>query len=408
MEGEGKRQQALAGLKVIDLSWVFLGPLVCKVLGDHGAEVVKVEWVDRPDVCRAMAPYAGGKPGLNRGGWFAYLNNSKYDLAVDLSRSEGIDIFKRLLAWADVLVENYTPGQMAKWGLGYDDIRRIKPDIIMTSLSMQGQTGPYAPQSGFGNFSQSMFGFVHLTGLPGHEPVSAATPYPDFSTAWYALAATIGAVLYRKRTGRGQHIDMSQLETSMQFLIPAILDYTSNGRRQSPHGNQSTYAAPHGVYRCKGEDRWCTIAVFSDKEWRELCAAIGKPSLAADPRFETLLGRKKHEAEIDRLIGEWTIDYSPEVIVAALREKGIDVGILRTNRDIYEDASLRQRGFFKTLRHPEMGEITSVGASFTLSATPSVIRPSPCLGEHTEYVCREILHLSDDEIIDLLGKRIVS
>ena len=402
-----QKEGALKGVKIIDFCWVVLGPLVCKILGDYGAEVVKVETHSRPDIIRTMMPFARGKPGVNRSGMFSQVNSSKYSLAVNLNHPKGIDIFKQLVLWADVLVENFTPGQMTKWGLNYEEIEKIKPDIIMLSLSIQGQTGPYANQPGLGNFFQGMVGFNHLTGWPGQEPQCPYTPYPDFITAWYALVAVMGALDYRRRTGKGQHLDVCQLDTSAHFLTPAVLDHVANGRAQGRIGNRLSCAAPHGVYRCKGEDKWCAIGVFTDKEWQTFCEVMGSKTLANNPRFASILGRKKNESELDDIIEAWTVNHPPKKVMELLQAVGIAAGVVQSNADICEDINLRQRGFLQTLSHSEMGPCTFARPSFVLSENPPVMSPSPCLGEHTEYICKEILHLSDSEFLELLEEGIL-
>lgn len=402
-----QKDGALAGVKVIEICWVILGPLVCKILGDYGAEVVKVETHSRPDIVRTMMPFAGEKPGINRSGMFSPFNSTKYSIALNLNHPKATDIFKELVLWADVLVENFTPGQMTKWGLDYEQIKTVNPDIIMLSLSIQGQNGPYANQPGLGNFFQGMVGFNHLTGWPDQEPQCPYTPYPDFITAWYAVIAILGALDYRKRTGKGQYIDMCQLDTSVHFLAPALLDYAANGQTQERSGNRLSCAAPHGVFRCKGEDRWCAIGVFTDKEWQTFCQVIDNRDLMSDPRFASVIGRKANESELDKLVEAWTINHSAEEVMKVMQAAGIAAGVVQNYADVCKDDNMRKQGFLQMLDHSEMGPCTFTRPAFVLSENPPAMKPCPCLGEHTEYVCKEILHMTDSAFVELIEEGIL-
>ncbi len=397
------QQQALQGVKVVELAWVVAGPTVSKFLADYGAQVIKVESEAKPDALRASHPFAGNQPGANRSLAFATYNSSKYSMALNLKLPEGVEVLKKLLQWADVFSENLTPGEVDKWGLGYEEVRKLKPDIIMVSMSLQGQTGPRARQPGYGNMFLSVMGFNRLTGWPEQTIVTPYSPYGDFIAPWYAATAILAALDYRRRKGKGQYIDVSQLEPGAQFVAPAILNYVANGEPMTGTGNRATYAAPHGVYRCAGDDRWCAIAIFSDEEWARFCVAIGRPRWTEGPRFATFLGRKRNEDDLDKLIEKWTIQHSSQEVMDLLQAVDIAAAPVQNNRDISEDTYLREAGFFQTLMHPEMGPITCARPPFTLSETPCLMRPAPLLGEHTEYVCREILKMSDEEIARLIN-----
>lgn len=403
-----QKEQALQGVKVADFSWVITGPLATKYLADHGATVVRVESKSKLDLARAYIPYAGGIPGVNRCAFFAAYNSNKYSITLNLNHSEGIEIARRLIAWADLVIENFMPETMEGWGLGYEELKKIKPDIIMIRASMQGQTGPYASQPGFGTMMQASAGFTRLVGWQDRPPAGTAIPYTDFIAPWYIVIAALGALDYRGRTGKGQCIDLSQLEAAISFLSPAILDYTVNRRVQDPMGNCCPYAAPHGAYRCKGEDRWCAIAVFNDEEWKALVQVMGNPEWSQQTRFATLLGRKENEEELDRLVEEWTINYPPEEVMQVLQEAGVAAGLVENGKDLHQDPQLKHRHHFWLLKHPEMGVTAYDGPSFRLSETPAELnRAAPCLGEHTEYVCREILGMSDEEFVALLAEGVL-
>jgi len=402
-----ERKQALGGVKVADFSWVIAGPLATKHLADCGAEVVKVETSSRPDILRLYTPYKDGIPGLNRSGFFAAFNSDKFSIDLNLGDPRGVDIAKRLVVWADVVVENFTPGVMERLGLAYDDMVKLKPDIIMVSAAMQGQTGPYRLHPGFGLMMQALAGFAHITGWPDREPNSPMT-YIDFIAPWYIVIAVLAALDHRNRTGRGQYIDLSQLETGVHFLAPALLDYAVNGRVQGRVGNRSTSAAPHGVYRCQGQERWCAIAVATDKEWQGFCKVVGQPTWAREPRFATLQGRMQNVDELDKLVETWTIDRSSEEVMLQMQEAGVSASVVANSEDLHHDPQLKHRGHFWVLDHPEIGPHSYDSPSFRLSKTPIQLRmPTPCLGEHTEYVCTKILGMSDEEFVELLQTGVV-
>jgi benzylsuccinate CoA-transferase BbsF subunit len=227
--------------------------------------------------------------------------------------------------------------------------------------------------------------------------------YTDCISPRFASASLIAALDYRNKTGKGQLIDLSEFETAVYFILPAILDCAANGREPSRTGNSSPHAAPHGVYPCKGDDRWCAIAVFTDGEWRNLCRVIGRPEYTADPRFNTLASRKKNEEELNRLLGDWTSGFTAEDVMSRMQAAGVPAGVVKNTADIYADPQLRERNLFWLMDHPETGPFTHLGQSFELSKTPArAYSPSPLLGEHTEYVCTGILGMSDEEFVELV------
>jgi len=370
--------------------------------------VVRVESMASIDIMRAYMPMAQGIPGVNRCGGFDAYNTDKYSLALNLRKPKGIEIAKRLVAWADVIIENFTPGVMRRMGLSYDELKGVKPDIIMVSMSMQGQQGPHADQPGFGTELASLAGITYLIGWPDRSPAGTGLPYTDFVVPWLSISAIIAALEYRDRTGKGQHIDISQLESGSLFLSPAIMDYFNNGRVESANGNRSSYGAPHGAYRCKGDDRWCAIAVFSDGEWQAFCGVIGNPAWSGEERFATFALRKKNEDELDKLVEEWTCQYAVEEVMQRMQEVGIAAGVVADAVDRSLDSQLRYRHHFVTLDHVEIGLHDYEAPSWRLSATPGEVRmPSPCLGEHNEYVCKKILGMSDDEFVQLLNEGVL-
>ncbi|MEE9198206.1 MAG: CoA transferase [Dehalococcoidia bacterium] len=403
-------KQALGGLKVADFTWVGAGPITTKYLADHGATVVRVESLVKSDPLRLSSPFRDGESGINRSGFYSNYNTGKYSVALNLNCPKGVETARRLVLWADVVAENFTPGVMNRWGLGYARVRELRPDIIYFSTSQQGQTGPHSHHAGYGNHSASLAGFTHITGWPDRDAVMPYGAYTDFISPRYGVATILAALDYRRRTGKGQHIDLSQLEVGLQFLAPLLMDCAVNGRRFLRRGNRDPNASPHGAYPCRGEDRpsmssgdaWCVIAVFNDDQWRSLRQAMGDPPWASEPGYATLIGRKSHEGELDALIAEWTRQHTAEQVMERLQKVGVPAGVVRTSGDLFCDPQLRHRGHFVFLEHPEMGNHSYDGPSFKLSKTPGELRgPAPCLGEHTEFILRQFLGMDDEEIAGL-------
>ena len=397
--------QALGGLKVADFSWFISGPLTAKFLGDCGAEVVHIESGTSPDNMRSTIPMRDNVPGINRSAAFARYNSSKYGLSLNLKQPNGVDMAKKIVAWADVVVENFSSGTMERLGLGYEELKKARADIIMVSLPMFGHTGPWARHPGLGSQLTDLIGFGNVTGWPDREPISPPGAYTDFITPYFAVCAIMAALDYRRRTGRGQYIEISQYEAGIHFLTPVIMEWFVHGRQPNRVGNRCRGVAPYGVYRCRGRERWCAIAVFTEGEWRSLCGVIEKPSLAEDPRFATGLARVENCEQLDELIEEWTSNRSAEEVMSLMQEAGVAAGAVLNGRDLGEDAHLNARGFYKELVHPEIGHHRYLLPPFRLSKTPGEPRmAAPCLGQHNEYVCKRILGMSDEEFVQLLNE----
>jgi len=396
---------AFNGLKVLEFAWVVAGPFLSSYFARHGATVVKVESPTQPDMMRLAAPYKDGVPGLNRSGAYAFINVNKYHMTLNLNHPKGLELARKLVAWADIVSENFTPGRMEQWGLGYEDLKKIKPDIILIRSSNQGQTGPQAARRGFGILLTSQAGFNAITGWQDRGPSSSYFGYTDFIAPRFAATALIAALIYRRRTGKGLCLDMSQLEASQYFLAPLILDYTVHGRDPRPAGNSCPNAAPHGAYRCKGEDRWCAISVSTDGEWKAFCAAMGHPEWTQEPRFATLLSRKQHEAELNRRVEEWTTNLTAEEVMDLLQEAGVPAGVIKSTKDLLEDPQLNHRNHVWWLEHKEIGPFPHLGASMVFSKTPAEPKmPSPLFGEHNEHVCLEFLGIPKTEFDALLAE----
>jgi benzylsuccinate CoA-transferase BbsF subunit len=398
-------KNALEGVKVIEFANALVGPITSKQLADFGATVVRVESPSRPDPSRTSQPYKDNKPGLDRSGYYAYYSGNKYGVAVDMGNPRGVEVMNRLLIWADVAIENFRPGVMEKWGLSYETMKSINPRIIMFRSSNQGQTGPYSSMRGVGNGLNGLTGLVHLTGWPDRPPSVMMLAYSDYLAPFFGATAIISALDYRRRTGKGQLIDMSQFETGLQFVLPAILEHGVNEKITQRMGNSSRCAAPHGAYRCKGEDRWCAMAVSTGDEWETLRRIMGNPSWAGEGRFSTLERRRENEADLNRLVENWTVLYTPEELMVLLQKEGIPAGVVKNPRDIYNDPQLKHRNLLWQIEHREMGAFHHLGQSSVMSKTPARGRmPAPCLGEHTEFVCSHFLGISEEEFVQLLGE----
>ncbi len=400
-------KKALEGIKVADFSWAVVGPHTTKALADYGAEVIRIESSTRLGIARTGGPFKDGIDGVNRGGSFGQYNTSKLSITLNLRQPKGVEVAKRLVAWADIVVENFAGGVMKRIGLGYEELKKVKPDIIMLSASMMGQRGPHASYRGFGAFLAALAGFNYITGWPDREPAEIG-PYTDYIAPHFGIPIILAALLYRRRTGKGQYIDLSECETGVHFLTPLLLDNAINRRVANRMGNHSPYAAPHGAYRCRGEDRWCAIAVFTDEEWESFGKVVGNPAWTKDAKFSTLLARKKNKEELDRLVEEWTVNYSAEEVMTLMQAAGVAAGVLQTGEDLLEhDPQLKHRHFFWELDHPEIGKYHAPRSPFVLSKSPGELRRAPLLGEHSEYALKEILGMSDEEVAKLVVEGII-
>lgn len=399
---------ALDGVKVVEFAVFAAGPMVGKHLGEQGATVVHVESRSRPDGFRVhYPPYKDNKPGLNRTGSFAIFNDSKYGVTLNLKSPRGVEVAKKLVAWADVLIENFVPGVMERLGLGYDAVRAVNPSVVYLSSCNMGQTGPKASQRGFGSQMTSGSGFTHLAGYPGEDPVLLFGPYIDFVAVGFGLIAVLAALDYRRRIGRGQYIDLAQHETGLQFIQPALLDYEVNQHVMTRNGNRAQTVAPHNAYPCQRDrsrgdaSQWCAIAVYSDAEWCTLCQIANHPDWAKDARFATNESRKKNEEELDRVIAQWTLECDARELMEKLQAAGIEAGVVNDLGDLFSDPQLKHRNIWRRLPHAELEEFDYEAPPYLLSESPAELRPSPLLGQHNRYVYGELLGMSEEEIAQL-------
>ncbi len=393
-----------SGLKVADFSWVGVGPISTRYLADHGATVVRIESEGRPDVLRVNGPFAGGELGINRSQFYGDFNTSKMSLQLDLKQPAAREIARRMIAWADVVIDSFTPGTMAGLGLGYDVARALNPDVIMVSTCLMGQTGPAASFAGYGYHAGAVAGFYEITGWPDLPPVGPWVAYTDTIAPRFVVSTIMAALDHRRRTGKGQFIDAAQLEMSLHFLAPEILEYQRTGTVVTRNGNRSRHHAPQGVYPCRDEDSWCAVAVDSDAEWQALCAVLGRDDWGRDAELATVAGRLARHDELDAGISAWTTGRTPLEVAETLQAAGVPAGMVQLSKDLLEDPQYAHRGFYRYFDHAEMGRIPYAGHQFRIAGYDSGPRgPAPLLGEHMYEVLAGELGLDDDEIAEALA-----
>ena len=390
----------LSGLTVLDLSWIVAGPTVGRALADYGATVLRVESTTRVDTARAVGPFHRDEPGVEQSALYGNVNAGKWGITLDLRVAAARDIFLQLVDWADIVCESFTSGILQRWQLDYEQLRQRKPELIMLSSTLLGQTGPYRGVSGFGSQGAGMSGVQYLTGWADRPPAGPFGPYTDYPAPRFALTALLAALDHRRRTGEGVFIDQAQAEGTMQLLAPALIDYLNGGPALSGQGNDDLQCSPHGVYPCRPPagraESWVAIVVADDEQWRSLAALIG-----AEPTLELEQRRQQREG-IEQRIAEWTSQRLAAEVETGLQGLGISAHRLSTTEDAWNDPQLQHREHFRRLPHSLHGETVLEGPRYQLAGTPThATRPAPMYGEHNELVLRELLGLSDDEIATL-------
>jgi len=392
----------MAGIKVMDLAWVVAGPLIGRALADFGATVVRVESSRRVETARLMGPFPGGKMNPQRSALYDNCNTNKWGLSLDLSQQSARDVARDLGNWADVVIESFMPGQMARFGLDYESLRRTNPALIMLSTSLMGQTGPYAMLSGYGNIGAALSGYQMIVGAPDQLPIGPFGPYTDYVGPRFALVALLAALDRRRRTGEGCYIDVSQAEAGIAFLGPQIADYASSGRIAGACGNRDPAFAPHGVFRASGEDSWVAIVARSDAEWLVLAELMGGPALARDSRFATLEARKRNEDVLESMLGVWARDRDAQAVERQLQAAGVPAHVVAGTGEFVADEQLQAQSHIRSLPHPLGGESVFEAARYDLSDTPATYeRPAPHFGRDNEFVLRELLDYGPERIAAL-------
>ena len=399
----------LAGLKVLDFMWVIAGPLCTRVLSDYGATVIKVESSTRTEPARAQPAFKNDQPGLETGTPFANFNAGKLGITVDPSNPIGKEVIEDLVRWADVVTESFSPKAMKGWGLDYESLRKINPDIIMLSSCLMGQTGPRSQVPGYGNMAAAITGFYDLTGWEDRSPAGPYLAYTDGVAPRFMLASVLSAMEHRRATGEGQYIDISQAEAAIHFLAPAILDFEVNDHVWHRQGNRDLGLAPHGVYPVKGDDQWVAIVCQDDQAWLDFCEVAGFADLSADPELKSSAGRLKKCEMLDSLIQEWSANQDGEALQSKLVAAGVAAHIVQNSPEAMVDPQLSHREHFVSVPHVSMGDFIVEGTRFKLSRTPGgPKRANPEIGEHNAYVLTEILGYDIDRMADVFASLAMS
>lgn len=399
--------KVLDDVKVVGFTFGAAGPLTTSILAAYGATVITIESRKRLDFSRQTLPFIGNVSSPDRALTYLLVNTGKQAVTLNLKHPASRRLVERIVQWADVVVESFAGGVMASLGLAYEDLSKIKPDIIMVSEAIFGQTGPWTHLPGYGTPLTSATGFPHLTGFPDQSPQLPGRAFTDYITPRAAVLSLVAALDHRRRTGEGQYVDVSQLEAAIPFLTPLLLDYQVNGRELGRMGNRSTCAAPHGVYRCKGDDKWCAITVFGDEQWDSFCQVLGRPAWTRNREFGTLLGRLDNNDRLDKLVETWTVTRTPQEVTDLLQAAGIAAGAMQAGEELGSDPQLRHRGFFWKMGNPETGTLEYSGMPARMSRTPYTMSPAPALGQHNEPVFTEIAGLSDEEFVRCLEEGVL-
>ena len=390
--------QALQGVKVVEFGGYAAGPHVGKLLANFGAEVVHVESRRLPDGFRLQyPPYRDGRPSTDGGGCFAFFNDSKYGVTLDLKNEAGLELASKLVEWGDIVVENMRPGVMARLGLGYEELRAVNPDLILLSSCNMGQTGPRANTPGFGSQLTALAGICGLTGKSDTPPMLLYGPYIDFIASTMGAASVLAALEQRRVTGRGAWIDLSQYETGLHFIAGALFEYGDSGRVAERVGNADDQAAPHGCFACR-DGKWLTLSCWSDQEFARLAELMALPGLAADPRFQSAEKRLVAAETLHASISQWALGVDAEATAQLLQEGGVHAYPVNSIADLFSDPQLLHRQLWRRRRHPVIGEHNYQFPGFDLSVTPGdVTAPAPCLGADNEAVFLGLLGMEAQE-----------
>jgi benzylsuccinate CoA-transferase BbsF subunit len=398
----------LPPLRVLDFCWVGAGAFVTRILADLGADVIKIESRAHPDSLRLSGPHKAGAKPLESSGYFASRNTGKKSFALNMAHPQGQRIAFELARHCSIVTNNFRPGVMQKWGLGYEQITAINPSVIYLSMPMQGSKGPNSGYIGFGSTIAALCGLVSRAGLPGRPPLGTGTHYPDhIPNPGHSLVALLAAIFHRARTGEGQYIELAQIESTVNMMGPALLDWSATGAVPVATGNRRAGSVPRGVFPCAGMDRWCAIEVADDDRWLGLGAALGSPAWMRDTRFATTAGRTEHEDEIERELGRLTAAFDAADLMRRLQQHGVAASVVETNADVTTDPQLLARGYWQNVAHAEMGNVlANVPPFITDSGERRCPGPPPLLGEHTIEVATSILGYDQAECKRLIDEKV--
>lgn len=418
----GSGAQPLSGVRVLDFAWIGAGALVTKALAELGAEVIRIESHVHPDNLRKAPPFRPGTSGLDASGYFASRNPGKKSVALNMKHPKARDVALSLAAISHVFTSNFRTGVLERWGMTYEDVRKVNPNVVFLAMPMQGQDGPHRSYIGFGSTIAALAGLVHATGIPGRAPAGTGTHYPDHApNPGHALVALLAAIYHQQRTGEGQHVELSQLESTVNVVGPAVL-HSSLGGTVEPAGNRAPGGAPRGAYQC-ADGEWIVIVCHTEGQWRSLATALDAEQWLTDSRFGTALDRHRNADKLDELLREAVVAREREAVVSMLDRAAVPAGRVNSARDMLGDPHLLARGFWQPVDHPVIGEIPMFHLPFRLDdgagearssrpgsslPRPSPPRPSlprpPLLGEHTREVATGVLGLTDEEYDDLVAE----
>ena len=394
----GPRRLPLAGVNVLDLTWAMAGPATTRVMADFGATVVRVETTSHIDVARTIGPFVKDTPGTDASGLLFNMTAGKRSISLDLRQPAARAVLDDLVRWSDVLVESFSPRGRAALDLHYERLVQLRPDLIMLSSCLFGQSGPLQRYAGFGTMGASLAGFFHLTGWPDRAPAGPFGAYSDYPSPRFAVCALLAALDHRRRTGEGQYLDFAQAEACVHFLTPAVLERSVNGRTTTRNGNADVDMVPHGVYPSDGEDAWVAVACRDDRDWRALAGLVGRDDLAGVPAGE----RRDRRDELDAIVAAWTAARAPEAATAACVAAGVPAHGVQNSGECEVDPQLAHLGHWVTLPHPEHGTIVVEGSRIGLGATPAeVVGVPPTLGQDTVEVLTGLLGYDDERLGEL-------
>jgi benzylsuccinate CoA-transferase BbsF subunit len=396
-------RRPLAGIRVTDLTWAWAGPYCTLQMAHMGAEVIRIESQKRPCVSRLIPSFADDVPGPNRAGYFNQYSQGKKSLQLDLSRTEALDVTKKLIAMSDVVVQNFSAGAIDRMGLGYEALRQIKPDIIMISICGYGQAGPERQYMGYGPASVPLAGISSVT---GYRDVG----YGDPNAGIFGAFAAMAALAYRQRTGKGVHVDLALWEALLVLMPEALMDYSMNRTQPERDGNHDRWMSPHNCFKCKGDaDKWVTITCGNDAEWQALCRAMGRPELATDKRFADVTARKANEDALEEIVTNWTKGQDRWEVTATLQKAGVAAFPSMSNKDLATNPHLQARGYLVQKEHPEVGKRIHAGIPWRMSGSPCEVQAAaPVRGQHTDYVLRDLLGMSEAEVRQLREGQVLS
>jgi benzylsuccinate CoA-transferase BbsF subunit len=398
----------LSGLRVLDFCWIGAGAFVTRILADLGAEVIKVESRTHPDNLRLSGPHQPGAKPLEGSGYFASRNTSKKSIALNMSNPRAREIALTLASRCSIVSNNFRPGVMEKWGLGYGEVAAVNPSVIYLAMPMQGTSGPHRDYIGFGSTIAALCGLVSMAGSPGRPPLGTGTHYPDHvPNPGHALVAVLAAAFHRARTGEGQQIELAQIESTVNMLGPSVLACAATGALPETNGNRRPGAAPRGVFPCAGEDTWCAIEVNNDRDWQGLVDALGAPEWMREDQFKTLPGREAHQDAIEARLAQETRRYSAAELVQRLQTHGVAAAKVATAADVTSDPQLLARRYWHSVPHAEMGSVlVNLPPFFAVGAKRVAPGPPPLLGEHTVEVASELLGFDEAECRRLMDEKV--